>query len=75
MIGGEAFLLLKTGRIGPETAKQAEIRLAILLKIVQIAPFWGAGLSLKLKSTFLGCGDGGFRGIWLIYSESFVLLF
>jgi hypothetical protein len=39
MMGGEAFLLLKAGLIGPETAKQAEIWLAILLKIVEIAPF------------------------------------
>jgi hypothetical protein len=36
MMGGGAFILLKTGRFGPETAKQTEIRLAILLKILSI---------------------------------------
>jgi hypothetical protein len=34
MMGGEAFILLKTGRNGPESEKQTEIRLAILLKIL-----------------------------------------
>jgi hypothetical protein len=34
MMGGGAFILLKVGREGPETAEQAEIRLAILLKIL-----------------------------------------
>jgi hypothetical protein len=37
MMGGGAFILLKGGRIGPKSAKQVEIRLAILLKILQIA--------------------------------------
>jgi len=36
-MGGAAFDLLKTGRSGPESAKQAEIRLADLLKILRIA--------------------------------------
>jgi hypothetical protein len=36
MMGEGAFVLLKTGRYRPESAKQAEIRLAILLKILQI---------------------------------------
>jgi hypothetical protein len=36
MMGGGAFVLLKTGRHRPESAKQAEIRLAILLKILRI---------------------------------------
>jgi hypothetical protein len=35
-MGGGAFILLKTGRRGPESAKQAERRLAGLLKILQI---------------------------------------
>jgi hypothetical protein len=34
MMGGGAFILLKVGRPGPKTAKQAEIRLAILPKIL-----------------------------------------
>ena len=58
MMGGEAFLLLKAGLVGPETAKQAEICLAILLKIVQIAPFWGVRFSLKLRDAFQGCAGG-----------------
>ena len=38
-MGGGAFTLLKVGRPGPESAKQAEIRLAILPKILHIARF------------------------------------
>jgi hypothetical protein len=37
MMGGTAFILLKVGIPGPESAKQAEIRLAILLKILGIS--------------------------------------
>jgi hypothetical protein len=36
-IGGGAFNLLKSGRAGAESAKQVEIRLANLLKILAIA--------------------------------------
>ena len=35
-IGGGAFNLLKGGRAAPESAKQVEIRLANLLKILAI---------------------------------------
>ena len=38
-MGGAAFILLKAGLSGPETAKQAKIRLAVLLKILHIRPF------------------------------------
>jgi hypothetical protein len=41
MMGGVAFILLKAGQPGPETAKQAEIRLASLLKILHIGRFGG----------------------------------
>ena len=41
MIGWGAFILLKDGRTGPETAKQAEIRLASLQKILHIGRFGG----------------------------------
>jgi hypothetical protein len=34
MMGGGRFILLKVSRNRPESAKQAEIRLAILLKIL-----------------------------------------
>jgi hypothetical protein len=37
MMGGVAFTLLKTGRPRPKSAKQVEIRLANLLKILRIA--------------------------------------
>jgi hypothetical protein len=37
MMGGAAFTLLKTGRAGAKSAKQVEIRLAILPKILRIA--------------------------------------
>jgi hypothetical protein len=38
-MGGGGFLLLKAGDSPPESSKQAEIRLAILLKILQIRLF------------------------------------
>jgi len=41
MMGGGAFILLKVGHCWPETAKQAEIRLANLVKILRIAGFGG----------------------------------
>jgi hypothetical protein len=37
MMGGGAFILLKVGHPWPESTKQAEIRLANLLKILYIA--------------------------------------
>jgi hypothetical protein len=39
MMGGGTFILLKAGRLRLESAKQTEIRLAILLKMLQIAHF------------------------------------
>jgi hypothetical protein len=39
MMGGGTFILLKAGRPWPESAKQAEIRLAFLRKMLQIAHF------------------------------------
>jgi len=55
MMGGGAFILLKAGRLWPESAKQAEIRLAILLKILHIAPVWDAELSPGLERTCNNC--------------------
>jgi len=49
MMGGGSFILLKVGRPWPESAKQAEIRLAILLKMLQIAHFGTAALASGLK--------------------------
>ena len=42
-MAGGAFLLLKADDSGPESSKQAEIRLAILLKILYIRPFGRQG--------------------------------
>jgi hypothetical protein len=66
MMGGGAFILLKVGRPWPESAKQAEIRLAILLKILHIAPFWGAKPSPRLERSCNSCICGDFHWIWLI---------
>jgi len=49
MMGGGAFILLKAGRPWPETAKQAEIRLAFLLKMLQIAHFGTVALASRRK--------------------------
>jgi hypothetical protein len=49
MMGGGTFILLKAGRPWPESAKQAEIRLAFLLKMLQIAHFGTAALGSGRK--------------------------
>jgi hypothetical protein len=41
MMGGGAFVLLKTAAFPPQSAKQAEIRLAILRKVLRIWPCGG----------------------------------
>jgi hypothetical protein len=64
MMGGGTFILLKAGRSWPESAKQAQIRFASLLKILQIARFGGA--LARIGRTSDGCMSGDFRGIWLI---------
>jgi hypothetical protein len=38
MVGGRAFILLKARRLRPESAKQAEICLACLWRILRISP-------------------------------------
>jgi hypothetical protein len=38
MMGGGAFILLKGGQAGLESTKRAKVRLAILPKILHIAP-------------------------------------
>jgi hypothetical protein len=62
MMDGVAFILLKAGRRWPESAKQAEIRLAILLKIVKIAGFLGQKPLQSVGRTCAGCTGAGFRG-------------
>jgi hypothetical protein len=41
MMGGGAFILLKGGQAGPESAKQVENRVAALRKILRDCLFWG----------------------------------
>jgi hypothetical protein len=75
MLGGAAFILLKAGLPGPESAKQAEIRLASLLKILQIARFGGKGRWQTAARTCSGCIGADFGWIWLICRELCILLF
>jgi hypothetical protein len=77
MMGGVAFILLKVGRRWPESAKQAEIRLATLLKILQIARFWGENpraRRLRAEKDMQGLYWRDFGRIWLIRPESYALL-
>jgi hypothetical protein len=62
MMGGEAFILLKGARAGPKSAKQAEIRLAIFLKILPIARS-GAEALAKAGKGAMGCICDDFYGI------------
>ena len=56
MMGGGAFILLKGGQAGPESTKRAKIRLAILLKILHIAPSEGRNRLANIeKETWKGC--------------------
>jgi hypothetical protein len=59
MMRGGAFILLKVGRGGPKTAKQVEIRLAILPKILGNRPsrrseVAGQGWTERAKTVFSG---------------------
>jgi hypothetical protein len=38
MMGGETFILLKAGILGPKAAKQAEMRMDVLPTILSIHP-------------------------------------
>jgi hypothetical protein len=51
MIGGGTFILANASRSWPETAKQAEIRLAILLKMRPIAILGQEGLAGVTKTS------------------------
>jgi hypothetical protein len=39
MMGGETFILLKAGLLGPKSAKQAETRMAVLPTILSSYPW------------------------------------
>jgi hypothetical protein len=69
MMGGGTFILLKAGRPWPESAKQAEIRLAILLKMLTDRPFWDSSPRQRAKRTPDGCIYCYFPGIWLTHPE------
>jgi hypothetical protein len=56
MMGGGAFILLKGGQAGPESTKRAKIRLAILPKILHIAPSEERDRLANIgKGTWKGC--------------------
>jgi len=56
MMGGGNFIPLKGGRSGRESTKQAEIRLAILLKILHIVPSERRNRLANIeKETWKGC--------------------
>jgi hypothetical protein len=55
MMGGGAFALLKSGRAGPEIMKQAEFRLANLLKSLKIPDPEQDRLANFGKETWKGC--------------------
>jgi hypothetical protein len=65
-MAGGAFLLLKAGDSRPESSKQAEIRLAKLLKIVHIRLFWRRKALAGGLGTCNGCICSEFGWIWLI---------
>ena len=70
MMGGRAFILLKAGRRAAETVKQAEIRLASLLKILHTTPFravqGGESPLARCDKDVRRLYRGDFRSVWLI---------
>jgi hypothetical protein len=66
MMEGGAFILLKVGCKGPETAKQAEIRLAILLKILGNRPFQCQKWLARAGQDVPGLYFSEFLSTWLI---------
>jgi hypothetical protein len=74
MMGGEAFTLLKAGCPWPKSAKQVEIRLAILPKILRIAVPRAKIFSRVRKRRAIIVTWGNFRTVWLIHPAWFHLL-
>ena len=74
MMGGAAFTLLKAGCAGLKSAKQVEIRLANLLKILGIAAPDAkiSSRARKRRAIIVTCGN--FRTVWLIRPKWLVLL-
>jgi hypothetical protein len=77
MIGGGAFILLKSGGGRDETANQAEAGLAGFPQIACMELCAMASGAAKGASAIhaLGCVVAEFRQIWLIRHKSTVLLF
>jgi hypothetical protein len=66
MMGGRAFILLKAGRRAAETVKQAEIRLASLLKILHTTLQGGESPLARCTKDVRRPYRGDFRSVWLI---------
>jgi hypothetical protein len=73
-LGGLAFTLLKAGCIQPESAKQVEICLAILPKILSIAAAGENPLAGGRKDVRLFPLTVNLRTVWLIQPEPLDLL-
>ena len=73
MMGGGAFILLKAGRTGPESAKQPETCLADLQKILRIAlpRRRSRAVATHKKARALAAAQN-FRWIWLIWYENYL---
>jgi hypothetical protein len=69
MMRGVAVIRVKAGQSRPESAKQAEIRLASLLKILTIGPRDCRNTVQGLERLKKGCIFDKFRGIWLIQGK------
>ena len=69
-----AFVLLKAGRPQPKSAKQAEIRLADLQKILRIGRCEGQKFLAGSAGYMQGLYCANFRRIWLIRRKTRVLL-
>jgi hypothetical protein len=66
MMGGRAFILLKAGRRAAESVKQAEIRLASLLKILHTTRSGGRRSLARCDKDTRWLYRGDFRSVWLI---------
>jgi hypothetical protein len=71
MMGGGAFISLKVDCCRRESAKQPEIRLATLLKILRISR---CGREILAKEQAMVALSATFCGIWLIRRKLLALL-
>jgi hypothetical protein len=61
MMGGGDFFLLKGRQTGPESRKQANVGVAVLPRILEIAPFPGLNLPQDQEKTRESCIFAKFR--------------